>query len=149
MNHCSKCDAVTLAENRGDEPVWVLAIEDQRCIWESPTSMPEVDINYAAELGCYCCEDHAVLAAGDYLLQAGAKAQWSDVRPIETCACCEEDFDATQRHKVLALSVEQGSMFDLEVLGVKYVARFCNTCAAKASTQPNASAMPATPGEKT
>jgi hypothetical protein len=126
MSECEKCKA--LEDDWGDDKVFVLCMETQMCIWESPTSLPEVDIQEATCLSCYCCKEHAMDGVQKYLLQVGAKPLWSDVRPIETCACCEKDFDATRSHKTLVLSVEEGPFTSPTTLEVEYVARFCNKC---------------------
>jgi len=91
--------------------------------------MPEVDIQFGDGIGTYCSEEHAMVAVNEYLLLVGADAQWSDVRPIETCACCHKDFDTTTSwHKVLTLIEESGEPPDLSIGTVEYVARFCQKC---------------------
>lgn len=126
MTDCKKCEY--LMENWGDGTRWSLVNETQVCIWESPNDMPEVDIQDAVDIASYCGEEHALNGLKDYLLQINAVAQWSDVRPIETCACCEEDFDTTQPHKVLVLSRDVIDGDDIQQFDVKYAARFCNQC---------------------
>ncbi len=107
---------------------WVLLEETQACIWGSADAMPAVDIEGSVELEHYRTPQDALRAVEDYLTVAGATAQWSDVRPIETCACCDADFDTTKWHKVLTLTVEEGPLDDPEVLDEAYPARFCNSC---------------------
>jgi hypothetical protein len=124
MNYCEKCKEAAL----GTGVRWVLLDEIQKCIWESPTCIPEVDIESATFLHYYCCEQHAMKGVDEYLSQVGAKAQWSDVRPIETCACCDEDFDTTTWHRVLTLSIEKGLDTDPVIIDATYVARFCTKC---------------------
>ena len=63
-----------------------------------------------------------------YLRQISTKAEWSAVRPINTCAYCEKDFDTTQWHKVLAVSMETGEFDSPQLLNVDCVARFCSNC---------------------
>ncbi len=124
MEDCYKC-GVPL----GMGIHWTIGNEIQRCIWESPESMPEVDIQSGESFAYYCCEQHAMEATEEYLLQVGATAQWSDVRPIETCACCGRDFDTTKWHKVLVLYQERGSiLINPEMIHIDYVARFCADC---------------------
>jgi len=120
MDKCDKCDSVLDEDRR-----WTIAIETQKCIWGSPTSLPEVDIQFADGLGIYCSEQHANEKIAEYLLLAGAKATWADVRPIELCACCGTDFDTTDWHKVLTLIEENA---DFKPRSVKYAARFCQAC---------------------
>lgn len=107
---------------------WVLMEEIQACIWESAEVIPAVDIEGSIELDHYCNAQDALHAVDRYLTVAGASAQWSDVRPIETCACCGADFDTTKWHKVLTLTVEEGAFDDPKVLDAAYPARFCTKC---------------------
>ena len=107
---------------------WSVSIETQKCIWESPDSMPVVDFQEAYCFGLFCSENHAMETVNDYLMQVGADALWSNVRPIETCACCKNDFETIVWHKVLALQIERGPLHALEPLEVEYVARFCQKC---------------------
>lgn len=120
---CSKCAAPL-----GTGVRWSVCIETGKCVWESPGSMPIAYIQNAYCLGQFCNELHAMETVNDYLMQVGADALWSDVRPIETCACCKNDFDTTVSHKVLALHIERGPLHAIEMLEVEYVARFCPKC---------------------
>lgn len=124
MKYCKNCEEAELSTGI----IWALANETQMCIWASPTALPEVDIQIATTFAYYCCEQHAKAAIEEYLLQIGATEKWSDVRPIETCACCNQDFDTTTWHEVLALSKERGPAANSEPMDYWYVARFCNKC---------------------
>lgn len=124
MKYCKKCEVAEMSTGT----IWVLANETQMCIWASPTEMPEVDIENAVSFAYYCSEQHAKEAIAEYLLQIGATEQWSSVRPIETCASCEQDFDTTTWHQVLVLSEENGPITNPEPIDYWYVARFCNKC---------------------
>ncbi len=126
LNDCKKCEA--LMESQGVGPLWVLVAETQSCLWTAPDEIPEIKIQDAAQLGSYCCEEHALEAVNDYLLQVGATATWSDVRPIESCASCGLDFDTKQPHKVLVLSFEEVEGGSVQQLDVSYAARFCRGC---------------------
>lgn len=117
-----------LPECTTDDRRWLLVIEIQKCCWASPEEMPEVDIQYAEVIASYSCEQDAYTALNKYLNQVSATAQWSDVRPVETCACCGADLDTTKWHKVLVLSVEEGNPYNPDFVDVKYPARFCNGC---------------------
>lgn len=90
--------------------------------------MPDIDIQYAVVLDSYYCEHHALKAIDQYLDDVGASAQWSDVRPVGTCAGCEADFDTTKWHKVLSVYIEEGTPGLPDVLAAVYLARFCNSC---------------------
>jgi len=72
--------------------------------------------------------DEALAGIDKYLAQVGATAEWSDVRPIETCACCKGDVDTLKSHKVLSLCTEIWPDDDVILLGIDYPARFCNDC---------------------
>jgi hypothetical protein len=124
MNTCEYCNAMHF----GTGVRWLVLEETQRCIWESPTCVPEVDIDGSFVLNICCSGQHAMRKVDEYLSRAGAKALWSDVRPIETCTCCEEDFDTTTWHRVLTLSVEMGTLAEPKILDGWYVARFCQQC---------------------
>lgn len=126
---CPKCDALNAEDENLNGRRWELSDETQVCIWSSPTATPEIDfLGVVQVLDYFCCEEHALRGVNKYLTLAGATAQWSDVRPVETCACCGTDFDTTRWHKVLALSVEEGPLYDPDYIDVTYPARFCNKC---------------------
>ena len=126
MSHCEECER--LAESLSDGTRWVLAHETQTCIWESPASLPEVATRDASSVASFCCEEHAIEGVEHYLLQAGARAQWSDVRTIDTCARCGADFETARAHRVLVLSTCAIEGEDVQQYDVQYVARFCNNC---------------------
>jgi len=107
---------------------WVLQEQDQRCVWISPTHIPEVDISIATVLDIFPTKDLVFDAATKYLSQLGGRMEFSDVRPIEKCACCGTDFDTNIRHKVLTVSAELNPETDPTVLDIWYVARFCINC---------------------
>jgi hypothetical protein len=125
MSECKKCR--TVSESLEGE-LWGLRIETQRCIWKSPEALPEVGISGAYTFMAYCCEAHALKGVQEYLFQVGANALWSDVRPIETCACCGQDFDATAYHKVLVLAHEVIDKNEFDLIDIRYPARFCIDC---------------------
>ena len=107
---------------------WVLLVETQMCIWESVNSMPEVDISQAHVIEYYQSRQDALQGIQTYLTMATATAQWSDVRPTETCACCGSDIDTSKWHEVLALTVEEGPIDNPVLLDAQYPARFCTGC---------------------
>lgn len=121
--NCDACSAPLSTDRH-----WSVCIEDQKCIWEAPDSMPVVDVSEAYCLGSFCSEKHAMETIDNYLMQVGAEAFSSDVRPTETCACCKNDFNTATRHKALALLIERGSIYAPETIDVEYVARFCPKC---------------------
>ena len=84
MSDCEDCNA--LMATLFDGTRWVLAHETQTCIWESPASLAEVAVKDRSSFAYFCCEEHAIEGIEQHLLQAGATAQWSDVRPIDTRA---------------------------------------------------------------
>ena len=53
MSECEKCHV--LSEDLAEGQRWALVIETQRCIWDIPKAMPEVDIAGADEVAAYCC----------------------------------------------------------------------------------------------
>jgi hypothetical protein len=121
-----KCGAPGGAE---DAPMrWLLLIEVQRCIWDSPAALPDVDIRDATVLHSYKSREEASVAAKAYLAEVGAEAIGADVRPIEACACCGKDFETHRWHSTLTISEESGPETAPEVLEVDYVARFCGKC---------------------
>lgn len=126
MRNCKKCES--LMEKWDDGTRWVLTNETQVCIWDSRTDTSEVDIQDAESFAYYCCEAHALEGIKDHLLQISAEAKWSDVRPIESCACCNADFDTTRPHKVLVLSRDVVDGDDVQLFDINYPARFCNKC---------------------
>lgn len=107
---------------------FVILQESQKCLWVAANELPEVDVADSLVLGYYCGKDHALAAVRRYLIQVGAAATFSDVRPIEACACCSGDIAANQLHMVITLSTERGSEDEPELLDIDYPARFCNTC---------------------
>jgi hypothetical protein len=90
--------------------------------------MPEVNIAIAYQINSYENNKCALDALNAYLLQINAKATWADVRPIEECAICGEDFNTTESHQTLALSVETGTDEAPELIEIEYPARFCRDC---------------------
>lgn len=114
----------------GDRPRFLLCVETQFIEWTSDGGAPIVDIaDGALVLAEYDTRDEALVAIDNYLARVGASVEWSDVRPIETCACCKGDVDTLKSHKVLTLSAEVGPDTDVRVLDIDYPARFCSTCA--------------------
>ena len=127
MYDCRNCDSLMI--DWGAERRWVLANENQMCIWTTPSSIPEVDIANAFSFSYFCCEKHALRALEEYLLLSGSIAQWSDVRPKEVCASCQRDFNTTTWHRVLVLSIEKGGLDESpELIDIRYAARYCNIC---------------------
>jgi len=126
MSHCEECER--LRQSLFDGTRWVLTHETQTCIWESDTSLPEVAIGEATSFAHFCCEEHAIEGVEQYLLQAGARAQWSDVRPVDTCARCGQDFETARAHQVLVLSTCAIEGEDVQQYDVQHIARFCNNC---------------------
>lgn len=120
------CNCCNLELNKSSSR-WVLALNIQKSIWTS-NQLPEIAIQYETVLGYYCNQQNIYKAVEDYLLHAGAKTQWSDVRPIEICACCEEDLDTTSWHQVLSVTEEQGAEDAPTVVDGEYPARFCTNC---------------------
>jgi hypothetical protein len=97
-----------------------------------PDGMPVVDfVGVVQELDEYATMDDACVAIDSYLAQLGAKATWSDVGPVEKCACCDSDIDTSKPHKVLDLTECVGPFEDDTVQPIDgwYPARFCNSCA--------------------
>lgn len=125
---CQECDALSQEDEKCLDKRWVLSVETQACMWTSPDAFPIVDISDAQVLAYHCSEAHAMESVQNYLRDAGARVSWADVRPVETCACCGEDFDASKWHKTLSLTVEAGRFDDPDVLDASYPARFCNRC---------------------
>ena len=126
MSNCNKCEALT--EKWGDGTRWSLVNEIQVCICKSPAEVSEVDVQDAVQIASYCCEEHALEALSDYLQQINAVAQWSDIGPIETCACCQADLDTTRPHRVIVLSRDVIDGDDVQEFDVQYPARLCNKC---------------------
>jgi len=120
---CSECGAAI------DEQTTriVFMDETQVCHWGG--EIAEVEIQSARVLGEYCGEACADTALALYLSTAGAVATWADVRPIESCAICGNDFPTDRPHRVLTLSKETGPETDPEKVDVYYPARFCPGCA--------------------
>jgi hypothetical protein len=113
----------------GSTPRFSLCMETQFIEWPADGGMPIVDfLGCSDELNTYDSEDKALDAIDKYLAQVGATVEWSDVRPIETCACCKCDIDTSKSHKVLSLCTEVGPDEDITLLNVDYPARFCNVC---------------------
>lgn len=107
---------------------FVLCIEKQRCLWDSPKNIPEVDIKFATVLGYYGAEEPAIDALKTYLSHLGTTPTWADVRPIEECAICRKDFNTVDWHMAVVLSQEAGTKECPEVLDVKYAARLRTNC---------------------
>lgn len=120
-----KCDDCA-KELSAREKRWLIVHEVQTCHWEN--GLPDVEIHHAQVLATYCTEEHALAALDTYLVQVGAAAKWSDVRPIEECARCECDIDTKRAHSVITVSVERGAETDPEILECTYPARFCDAC---------------------
>jgi hypothetical protein len=126
---CPKCDALNAECEDFTDRRWVLSDETQVCIWSSPTARPEVDFLGTVQiLDYFCCEEHALVGISKYLTLLSATAQWSWVRPVEECSCCAADIDTSKWHKVLTLTVEEGPLYDPDLLDAAYPARFCNRC---------------------
>ena len=119
---CGNCEKELSANGKR----WLIVHEVQTCHWGN--GLPEVEIHHAQVLSNYCTEEHALAALDTYLVQVGAVAKWSDVRPIEECARCGRDIDTKRAHSVITVSVETDSETDPEILDCKYPARFCDTC---------------------
>ena len=110
-------------------PRYLLCLETQFIEWSDDSEWPIVDIaDDALVLDEYDTRDEALIAIDNYLARVGASLEWSDVRPIETCACCKGDVDTLKSHKVLTLSTEVGPENDVRALRGDYPARFCTTC---------------------
>lgn len=107
---------------------WLLLDEVSRCAWSAPNATPEMDIESATVLGTYNSESAAMEAAAKDLRMMSCQFTWADVRPIENCGICGKDFDATSFHRSFVLSKEKGREESPNVLEVKYLARFCQSC---------------------
>jgi hypothetical protein len=111
---------------------FIISVEDQCVVWPADGGMPEIDIGMETVLAYFATKTEALQALHDYLAAVGARALWSDLRPIETCACCGADFNTGQRHMVVSLSEEEINEHDPEMPGRPvdwaYPARFCTTC---------------------
>lgn len=116
------------ASPSSDHEWWELLVETQTCIWASSTGGPEVVPEDGMVLENFDSEPPAIDAAESHLAQLGATAEWSDVRPIEKCTQCGQDFSTLTPHKVLTIAHCRGSEEDAVTLDVKYPARFCNAC---------------------
>jgi len=107
---------------------WVICEETQQCLWDSPESIPEVDIAGATVIDTYGTEEQAMDALKAYLSRLGATFTWADVLPIETCAICRKDFNTVDWHIAIVLSEEAGTEENPEILDATYPARFCTNC---------------------
>lgn len=114
-----------------EQPFFSLCVGVQ-FIETQPDGVPVVDyVGCVQELDAYATMEAACIAVDNYLTQLGAVATWSDVGPIERCACCSCDIDTSKPHKVLDLSECVGRHDDdtIDVIDGWYPARFCNSCA--------------------
>jgi hypothetical protein len=123
-----KCDG---CEQMLGECWWLFCVNTERTIWpaQAGSEIPELEVSSSRVLGEYCSYPCARDAAEKYLSTAGAKATWSDVRPIEECAVCGADVDTSKDHTALSLEEAEGLIDAPEPTGnVRYPARFCSQC---------------------
>lgn len=109
-----------------------ISVEDQCVTWPAAGGLPEVDIGMETVLAYFDTKAEAHQALRAYLAATGARALWSDVRPIETCACCGVDIATSERHMVISISEEEKNDIDPFMPGRPvdwaYPARFCTSC---------------------
>lgn len=121
--------------------VWAVLHETQRCAWIAPpVNTGAVNIDEAMALGEHDGKAEAIAQINGILERLKARATWADVRPIEECAKCGQDFKTSEWHSAIALMHEQQESDGVPVgdpLSSEYAARFCPSCsiAAKAEAE--------------
>jgi len=123
MRTCDHCEA----DLSNEDHRWELVEEWQICI-QRENDCPEVEISIAYGIGEYCSEEHAMDVIDSYLSERNAEPTWADVDPVETCACCGEDFSTAERHLTLTMMELCGPEEAQNIYDAFYVARFCRTC---------------------
>jgi hypothetical protein len=111
---------------------WYVHLSHERVLWPSADAMPEVAPSLMTMLFNSPGEDEAARFGERWAHAHGlAVIPDADIRPIETCGACGEDFDTSAPHLAVILQEEEGPPEDLRVGSYRYLTRVCPRCKPK------------------
>lgn len=136
-------DTVESPEGWGDEaffcetcgkpfrtPMFDVAKEYDRTIFQENDRLPEVEIIGSIEIGQYCSKGCRDRARGDLLLRENVHATYPDIGPIELCSRCGTPVDMTKFHLTYVESIleQEWERMSASVLESVVLAVLCNAC---------------------
>ena len=137
-------DTVENPESWGDEaffcetcgkpyrtPMFDVAKEYERTIFQEANRLPEVEIIGSVEIGQYCSSACRDRARSDLLLRENVRPTYPDIGPIESCSRCGLPIDMTKFHLAYVESIldQEWGRMSASVLESVVLAVLCNACA--------------------